>query len=527
MRARGVLLALLASACVVGSPAAGQDAAPAMPLGASEPVPDGKVDTLQEALAEAYQTNPTLLAARANLRATDENVPIDRADLLPNLSAQGTYTEYPVQAAGSFSAPGRSAAGTLSLTVPLYAGGARRATLRGAEIRDVAGRADLRGSESSLFSQIVGAYMDVIQDEAIVGLDANNVQVLTVNLQSTSDQFQIGNLTRTDVAQSQSRLALAQGDLRTAQANLIRAKENFLALVGAPPTDLQPPPPLPGLPASVDTAVRVAIGANPDMAGALERADAARYDVKTAAASRLPRVDLFASGGATDYLGSIQSGIPGLSIPQLSTSAQAGVRATIPLYQGGKPAAQIRQAQARSSAALENVVLEERTLVSQVRAAYASWQAANAIIASTQTAVSAAQLSLEGVRAERTVGNRTILDILNAQQELLQAEVQLVTARRNAYVAGFTLLAAMGHAEARDLGLEAYGPLYDPVVNYNRVKGIAWDWQHDRDPVTQATRTVDIPPQDADIPADQEAAGPAGGQAVPPPPNLPRTGERG
>ena len=534
MRARGARTALLGGACallaVTCVSAAAQTSArarpvarpvalpapstmsagpagPTLPLGTAQPDPDGTVDTLQEALSRAYQTNPTLLAARATLRATDETVPIDRADELPNASAQGTYTEYLLSSSSSaFSvSPARSAAGTLNLTVPLYAGGARHNTLRGAEIRDVAGRADLRGTETSLFSQIVGAYMDVIQNEALVGLNQSNIDVLTVNLQATTDRFQIGDLTRTDVAQSQSRLALARGDLRTAQANLIRAKENFLALVGSPPVDLKPPPPLPGLPATVDSALQVALGENPDMAGALERADAARYDVKTAAASRLPRVDLFASGAGTDYLGSLPV-IPGFASSNLQTSAQAGVRATIPLYQGGKPAAQIRQAQARSSAALEQVVLEERTLVSQVRGAYASWQAANAIIASSQTAVSAAQLSLEGVRAESTVGNRTILDILNAQQELLQAQVQLVTARRNAYVAGFTLLAAMGRAEARDLGLEAYGPLYDPVVNYKRVKDIAWDWEHDPAPVTQATRTVDIPPQDAEIPPDQRPA---------------------
>ena len=163
MRARGVLNALLATACAIAVPAAAQQAGPELPLGASEPVPDGKVDTLQEALARAYQTNPTLLAARANLRATDENIPIDRADELPNASLQTTYTEYLLQAASSFTAPTRSAAGTVNLTVPLYAGGARRNTLRGAEIRDVAGRADLRGLEVHGRTWLVGA---IVADDA-------------------------------------------------------------------------------------------------------------------------------------------------------------------------------------------------------------------------------------------------------------------------------------------------------------------------------------------------------------------------
>jgi outer membrane protein len=504
MTGRGLRILLLAGACAVAAPAFAQEAE------------DGSIDTLQEALAQAYRSNPTILGARATQRATDENVPIERADELPNLSSTETYTEFLKQASSSLTAPTRSVSGQLSLTVPVYAGGANRNSLKAAENRVLAGREDLRGTESSVFSQIVAAYMDVIQNEALVGLNANNVRVLQVNLQATSDRFEIGDLTRTDVAQSQSRLALAQGDLRTAQANLIRAKENFIALVGSAPDDLQPPPPLPGLPGDVNTAVGVALGENPDLAGALQRAEASRYDVKTAGASRLPRVDLFSSGGITDYLGTLGTTIPGVTIQQVQTTAQAGVRATIPLFQGGRPSAQQRQAQQRAASALENVVAEERSLVAQVRSAWASWQAANAIIASTQSAVSAAELSLEGVRAENTVGNRTILDILDAQQELLRAQTQLITARRNAYVAGFTLLAAMGRAEARDLGLEAYGPLYDPVVNYNRVKGIIWDWQRDPDPVTEAIRTVDIPSQDAEIPPQQ---GPV--DAGPPP--LPRS----
>ena len=154
--------------------------------------------------------------------------------------------------------------------------------------------------------------------------------------------------------------------------------------------------------------------------------------------------------------------------------------------------------------ALETVVATERNVIANVRAAFSTFRTSNAIIDSSQVAVQAAQLSLEGVRAENTVGNRTILDILNAQQELLSAEVQLVTARRNAYVAGFNLLASMGRAEARDLGLEGAVPLYDPVANYDRVQGIIWDWQRDPAPVVQSTRTIDIPAPDGNIPDEQQ-----------------------
>ena len=484
---RGLRFVVTAAACFAASPAVAQA------------IDDGRADTLKEALARAYGDNPTLEAARANQRATDAGVPLERADMLPSLSGQATLTEFLKQAQSSFTSPERSLSGQLNLTIPVYTPGAVSG-LRAAETRVLAGRADLRGSESALFSQVVAAYVDVIQNEALVGLAANNVDVLTTNLEATSDRFEIGDLTRTDVAQSEARLALARGDLRTAQSNLIRARETFIALVGAAPGDLQPPPPLPGLPQDVGNAVSVALQDNPDLIGAQERARAAGFDVRVAGSGRLPRLELFTSGGATDYLGTL-GGAPGQPGPtQFQTTAQAGVRATIPLFQGGRPAAQERQAQARSSAALETVVATERDVISTVRTAFASWEASNAIIESNQAAVSAADLSLEGVRAENTVGNRTILDILDAQQELFRAQVQLVTARRNAYVAGFNLLAAMGHAEARDLGLEEFGPLYDPTENYDRIRNDIWDWSQDPDPVTQSTRTVDIPPQAADIP---------------------------
>ena len=184
---------------------------------------------------------------------------------------------------------------------------------------------------------------------------------------------------------------------------------------------------------------------------------------------------------------------------QSEKTANAGVRVSIPIFSGGLPAARKRQAGARESAALENVIVTERNVIAQTRSAYSSWQASNAVIESSQTAVEAAELSLEGVRAENSIGNRTILDVLNAEQELLSARAQLVTARRNSYVAGFTLLAAMGKAEARDLNLDTGGPLYDPQVNYDRVRGKIWDFDTDPKAEAQSTRTVDIPAPDATI----------------------------
>ncbi len=475
-------LALLAATFLAASPAA--------------------ADTLREALAQAYASNPQLQAARAQQRATDETVVIQRSNGLPSADLSGSLTEFLKQNAASFIAPERALSANLNLGVPVYSGGSVRNGVLAAENRIEAGRADLRGTESAIFSQVVAAYMDVIRGEAIVGLSRNNVSVLEVNLEATSDRFEIGDLTRTDVAQSASRLALARSDLRTAEAQLATARENYIALVGSAPTDLQPPPPLPGLPASVDEAEDTALANNPDLIAARERVEAAGYDIRVAGAGRLPRLEAFASGGYQNFLGTLGS-IPGAgTAQQVNTSAQAGIRLTLPLFQGGRPAAQQRQAQQQSLAALEQAIGTERGVLAQVRSAWQTWRAANAIIASTQAAVDAAELSLEGVRAENSIGNRQILDVLNAEQELLAARVQLVTARRNEYVAGFTLLAAMGRAEARDLGLESQGPLYDPVVNYDRVRDMVWDWQRDPDPVPQSTSTVDIPAQDGEVSGD-------------------------
>jgi outer membrane protein len=452
-------------------------------------------DTLREALAGAYTLNPTLNAARADQRALDENVPISRANGMPSLQIDGQYRELLKNAQASFIAPERLASATAQLNVPLYTGGRVKNAIKAADSRIDAGQADLRATEASIFSQVVGAYMDVIRDEALVRLNRNNVQVLGVNVQATSDRFEIGDLTRTDVAQSQARLAIAESDLRVAESNLITSRENYIALVGKPPVDLQPPPPLPNLPDSVEMAVAIALEQNPDLEAASSRVKASKFDVDVAEGSRLPTVGAFGQGQYTDYLGTLGS-VPGGSAQQGQSSAVAGLQVTLPLYQGGGPGAQVRQAQARQSAALEREIAIERDVVSQTRAIYASLVASNQVIESSSEAISANSLSLEGVRAENSVGNRTILDILNAEQELLRAQVQLITARRNAYVAGFSLLAVMGQAQAENLGLDG-GVLYDPETNYQRVHHRAWDWDSDPEPVAESSRTVDTSPQNA------------------------------
>jgi outer membrane protein len=442
-------------------------------------------DTLREALASTYQSNPTLTGQREALKATDAGVAIARAGGRPTVTANVGVTR-DLSSAGALRRVGSKGPflnGGVDLSVPIFQGGSVRNSIQAARTRVEAGRATLRAVEGDVFTEAVAAYMDVIRDRAIVELNQNQVKVLTTNLEATRDRFEIGDLTRTDVAQSEARLALAKSTLEVAEGRLSSSEENYRRVIGQRPGPLNPPPPLPPLPATADEAVRIALANNPDFIAATRQAEAARYDVRVAQAGRLPTVSGVASA---DYANTLAGNNAG---PDTGTATSIGVQGRIPLYQGGLPSARIRQSQALEGQALELRIATERTVVSNTRSAFATYMAAKESIRSNETAVAANELALEGTRAEQGVGTRNILDVLNAEQELLNSQVALVTARRDAYVAGFQLLNAMGQAEADDLGLEG-GPLYDPLGNYRRVAGDWSDWATDRRHTPAATRTV-------------------------------------
>ena len=463
--------------------------------------------TLREALVDVYRGNPTLTGARAGQRVIDENVPIAKSGGLPQVGSSASYSEFVLRGInGSFS-PARALSGGVNLNVPLYQGGAVRNSIRAADARVDAGRAQLRSTEANIFVQAVGAYMDVIRDLAIVELNRGNVRVLQTNVRASNDRFEVGDLTRTDVAQSEARLRIAESQLQSALAQLDSSRESYLRLVGVIPEALEPPPPLPAFPTTADAAADVAIENNPDLLAVRAAARAANNDIGVARASRLPTLSAVASGNYLDYVGSRPGtvvstdpstgagsgvGVVVQSARQSQITSTVGLQASLPLFQGGLPAARIRQAQARSSQAIEQIALVERSVIADSRATYSLYAAALGVIASSEGAVAANELALEGVRAENSVGTRNVLDVLNAEQELLNSRVQLVTARRDAYVAGFALLAALGRAEARDLGLDG-GPLYDPAIYARRVRNAINDWSSDPDPVPVAASTAGAP----------------------------------
>jgi len=456
-----------------------------------------QAETLREALAAAYRDNPTLTAARAGQRATDETYNIQKAAGLPDVSLGATFSQSAHDRPLNPLLPSSNLSSSINASVPVYSGGRVRNGVAGARRRIEAGQFDVRATELTIFAQVVAVYMDVIRAQSLVELSSNNVQVLEVNLRATNNRFQVGDLTRTDVAQSESRLALARGDLKTAEATLIEARERYISLIGHEPVDLQQPQPLPGLPPSPDDAVDVALANNPDLAAVRKVREASAYDVRVAKGSRLPTLSAFSAGQYDTALGSGPS-----NISNDASSLIVGARVTMPLYQGGRPAAQVRQSQALEQQVMEQEVAVERNIVAQARALYTAWQASNEVIASSRTAVEASGLSLQGVRAENSVGTRTILDILNAEQENFSSRVQLVTAERNAYVAAFSLLAVMGQISPTDFGVPA-NEVYDPKANYERVKGKWWDWDDDAAPMPISPRTVDSKAQTATVKASE------------------------
>jgi outer membrane protein len=461
-------------------------------------------DTLREALLSTYDTNPTLTAQREALKGTDASVAIARAQGRPQVSATAGLNR-DLSRSGileATSGKGPTLSVGVDLSYPIFSGGRVRNSVQAAKTRVEAGRATLRGVEGDVFTDAVSAYMNVIRDRAIVELNQNNVKVLETNLQATRDRFEIGDVTRTDVAQSEARLELGRANLATTQGVSAASEQEYRRVIGHEPGDLAPPPPLPPLPATPDEAVRIALASNPDIVAINRQAQAAGYDVNVARASRLPSLSAGVSETYVNALGGSQG-----AFPNTGSQTTAGLNAVIPIYQGGEPAARIRQAQAIEGQTLEQAVGTERSVVAQARSAFATYTAAQGAISSQETAVKANELALEGARAERSVGTRTVLDVLNAEQELLNSQVALVTARRDAYVAGFQLLNAMGQAEAQDLGLDG-GPLYDPLGNYRHVANDWSDWSSDPRHVPVATRTV--------TPAELGTAPPATQGVTPP-----------
>jgi outer membrane protein len=437
----------------------------AMAVAGLLPVPAG-ADTLLGALSQAYQVNPQLNSQRAIVRQTDEGVPQALSGYRPRLNATadvGTqYTE--VVSGGQVSRGVTNPRGVgFQGQTTLYNGFQTANRTRAAESSVFAARETLRVIEQTVLLDAATAYMNVLRDTAVLEVQRNNVRVLGETLRQTRDRFNVGEVTRTDVAQAQAQLAAGQSQLLTAESNLTTSRATYRRVIGSDPNRLAPGTPVDRLsPRTLLAAIGSGIALNPSVTAAMYGVDVAQLQVKVAEGVLYPVVTLNASAQKR-Y--DVQ-----LSIEEQLT-ASVGAQITIPLYQGGQEYSAIRQ----SKELLGQRRLDLATTRDQARAtvvqAWGLHEAAKAQIQAAQEQVTASEVALNGVREEARVGQRTTLDVLNAQQALVNARVSLVTAQRDRVVASYTLLSAVGRLSPDVLGLRI--PVYDPMVHYQQVRD-AW-----------------------------------------------------
>jgi outer membrane protein len=429
----------------------------------------GRAETIGGALIKAYLTNPDINSQRAAVRSTDEGVPQANAGYLPKVSAFGNASVSHVT--GSQVIPGEGIINFSTGAFPRAYGVQAQETvfdgyqtinkIRTAETQVMGAREQLRNTEQNTLLSGVEAYMDVLQDTAILDLDRNNVQVLQEQLRETRDRFTVGEVTRTDVAQAEASLASAQAIALSAEATLEAAVARYRQVIGDQPTSLAPVKPIVApLPRVLPQAVTISQVEHPAITALLDGVDAAQLQIKIAEGALYPQMSITASA-SNNYDVNITPG-------QKAFQAELVGQITIPIYQGGAEYATVRQSK-------ENLTVQELRADSardQIRqnvvAAWGLNQASIGVVRAARAAVSANEVALTGVREEAKVGQRTTLDVLNAQQALLQARTTLVQAEHDQVVNSYSLLSSIGRLNIPTLGL-AVGE-YDPRVHFDQVK---------------------------------------------------------
>lgn len=428
--------------------------------------------TLTEALVAAYNTNPVLLGARAQLRAVDENVPQALAGWRPTvvLSGAAGYAEATSRTRAvspttrqNFSLYSDIDRDTLNLnatiTQPLYRGGRTVAQTRRAENQVYAQRARLLQTEQQVMQDAVNAYAAVIRDQELLRLNQNNVQVLSRQLQATNERFRVGEITRTDVAQAESRLAGARAQREQAEGNLQISRATFQRVIALVPTRLVPPQVLVPPVRTAQDAVATAGRNNPTVVAALFDEAAARDNIDLQFGALLPTASVQGQTFRIDN---------NTGRGQRISGAQVTANLSVPLYQGGAEHAAVRQARQQAQQARQVVEDAQRLAAQQARQAWEALSTARAQVRSVRSQIRAQEIALDGVQREAVVGSRTTLDVLNAEQELLNARTSLVQALANEVTASYQLAQTLGRLTARDLGLPV--ELYNVEAYYQAVR---------------------------------------------------------
>ena len=450
--------------------------------------------TLEDALGIAYETNPDLAAAQAGLRASDEQVAQANGAWRPTISIDASYgvQQYffpvPVTSDGlirtNISTPVASSThivdesitdhplnGQITISQPLFRSGRTIAEISRAKALVRVARAQLTASEQTILLNAATAYMNVVRDSAIVSLREHNVEVLRRQRDSTQLEFKAGSLTRTDVAQSEARLAVAQSDLTTARGQLAMSRADFMQTIGRPAETLEAKPALPKVPGDQDAVLSLALKQSPALLQAQANERAANYAVDDAWGAMGPTLSL---QGQYQYSQSVLNSVQGFSasgspesVAEHALVAQAQLH--IPIYQAGVEEANVRQARELHAQSKLTAASTDRQVRDAAEAAWSNFQSALGTIESNAATQKADEIAFEGVSKEQQVGGRTVLDVLNAEQELLNAQVALVSSQRNAVVTAYQVLAADGALTAKALGLKV--KLYDPLEHYDNDAG--------------------------------------------------------
>ena len=429
-------------------------------------------DTIEAALVRAYQNNPQLNAQRAQVRSTDENVPQALSGYRPKValtaSAGYQYTDTLTTSGGTPTQlvrtdihganPPRSVG--LTVTQNLYNGQQTANKTRAAESQVSGSREALRVLEQSVLLSAATIYMDFLRDSAIVEVQKSNVRVLEQTLKQTRDRFNVGEVTRTDVAQSEAQLAAGKTQELTAEANLTTTRSNFRRIIGNEPTNLAPGSPVDRfLPVNLPGAIELSLIENPNVTAAMFGVDVNYLTVKINEGALLPTVNLQAS---------VQQAYEQQMTVTRAFGASAVAQVNVPIYQGGGEYSLIRQS--KENLAQQRLTLE--TTRDQARAntvtAWGQLEAGKAQVKSAQAQVSASEVALNGVREEAKAGQRTTLDVLNAQQALVNARVALVTAQHDRVVASYAVLNSVGRLSPQVMNLPTQ--TYDPSVHYQQVR---------------------------------------------------------
>jgi outer membrane protein len=441
----GATFAVMAAAVLAATPASAQ--------------------TLTEAFAYTYNNNPQILAQRALLRATDEQVPQALANWRPTVTLTGTagFERAGIAARGSstqFSSFEPRAA-DLRITQPLYRGGRTEAQTRQAINTVQSTRAQTLGVETQVFQSVAQTYLDVVRDQTLVEVNRSNEQVLRRQLEATQDRFRVGEVTRTDVAQAESQLAQATAQRINAEGQLEVSRANYARAVGHPPGRLVQPRERPVLPATRDEALTLAANNNPNVISAMFTELAARDNIDLVRGQLLPTINLVGDLN--------RSFAPSVSLQTTrQDTASAVLQLTMPLYEGGAIWSQTRAAEQTVGQRRGQLDDARRLAVQQATQAWETLQSARAAITSFGAAVRAAQIALEGIQQEALVGSRTVLDVLISEQQLFTTQSQLVGAQHDAALAEFNLAAATGRLIAPELRLPVQ--LYDMERHYRAVK---------------------------------------------------------